>query len=199
MLTSLGQKSTVCSDQHLAFICNSSCNKNFLSWQWEIHMKLLQIQVKHQTLLWQKVNVWVHVMNLSQIVLLFFKLDVVFFCPRQWFQDKDASKGAIQSASAILSCNGVPQEEGYQKLSAWAPGRFCCKISNEVAQIDPAMMGMKARAVKCIAAGGGHFENCLWGRVFQYIPLLGSMSLKCFVTFLYPDFLAALAALYLHI
>ena len=38
------------------------------------------------------------------------------------------------------------------------------KISNEVAQIDPAMvrravMDMKARAVKCIAAGGGHFEK----------------------------------------
>ena len=38
------------------------------------------------------------------------------------------------------------------------------KISNEVAQIDPAMvkramMDMKARAVKCIAAGGGNFEK----------------------------------------
>ena len=54
----------------------------YYCWQWEIHMKLLQIQVKHQALLWQQVNVWVHVMNLSQIALLFFKLGVVFFCPR---------------------------------------------------------------------------------------------------------------------
>ena len=37
-------------------------------------------------------------------------------------------------------------------------------ITREVAQIDPAMMrramlDMRARAVKCIAAGGGHFEK----------------------------------------
>ena len=37
-------------------------------------------------------------------------------------------------------------------------------ITREVAQIDPAMMrramlDMRARAVNCIAAGGGHFEK----------------------------------------
>ena len=100
----------------------------YYCWQWEIHVKLLQIQVKHQTLLWRQVNVWIHVMNLSQIVFLLFKHDVVFFCPRHWFQEKYASKAAIQSASATLSCNGVPQEEGYQELSACAPGWFCCPI-----------------------------------------------------------------------
>ena len=49
----------------------------YYCWQWEIHIELLQIQVKLQALLWRQVNVWVHVMNLSHIVLLFFKLDVV--------------------------------------------------------------------------------------------------------------------------
>ena len=39
-------------------------------------------------------------------------------------QNKDASKAAIQSASVILSFNIVPQEEGYQELSAWAMADF---------------------------------------------------------------------------
>ena len=49
----------------------------YYCWQWEIHIELLQTQVKFQAVLWCQVNVWVHVMNLSHIVLLFFKLDVV--------------------------------------------------------------------------------------------------------------------------
>ena len=54
----------------------------YYCWQWEIHMKLLQIQVKHQALLWQQVNVWVHMMNLSQIVLLFFQARCRILLPR---------------------------------------------------------------------------------------------------------------------
>ena len=47
----------------------------------------MQIQVKFQfdtfvkVKLQAQVNVRVSVMNLSQIVLMFFKLDIVFFCP----------------------------------------------------------------------------------------------------------------------
>ena len=52
-------------------LCKYNC------WQWEIHIELLQTQVKFQAVLWRQVNAWVHVMNLSHIVLLFFKLDVV--------------------------------------------------------------------------------------------------------------------------
>ena len=58
---------------------------------------------------------------------------------------------------------------GYLKSKVYCPrpnnlNELQAKISNEVAQIDPAMvrravMDMKARAVKCIAAGGGHFEK----------------------------------------
>ena len=57
----------------------------YYCWQWEIHSELLQIKVKYQVLLWRQLNVWVHMMNLSQIVLSFFKFDVVLIslcqCP----------------------------------------------------------------------------------------------------------------------
>ena len=58
---------------------------------------------------------------------------------------------------------------GYLKSKVYCPrpnnlNELQAQIYNEVAQIDPAMvrramMDMKARAVKCIAAGGGYFEK----------------------------------------
>ena len=47
-----------------------------------VHSEKPTWNIKHQTLLWQQINVWVHVINLSQKFLLFFNLDVVFFCLR---------------------------------------------------------------------------------------------------------------------
>ena len=58
---------------------------------------------------------------------------------------------------------------GYLKSKVYSPrpanlNQLEANITREVAQIDPAMvrramLDMKARAVKCIAAGGGHFEK----------------------------------------
>ena len=57
---------------------------------------------------------------------------------------------------------------GFLKSKVYCPlpanlNELQANIAREVAQIDPAMvrramLDMKARAVKCIAAGGGHFE-----------------------------------------
>ena len=74
-VSSYARVATGCLKKKLPFV--KIGHGKYYSWQWEIHMKLLQIQVKHQALLWQQVNVWVHVMNLSQIALLFFKLGVL--------------------------------------------------------------------------------------------------------------------------
>ena len=95
------------------------CHGKYYCWQWEIDMKLLEIQVKHQALLSQQVNVRAHVMNFSQIVLLFF--NVVSFCPRYWFQNKVSLSDPFLQWSS--TGGGVHQE-----LSAWAPGWFCCPI-----------------------------------------------------------------------
>ena len=58
---------------------------------------------------------------------------------------------------------------GFLKSKVYSPrpatlNQLQANITREVAQIDPAMMrramlDMRARAVKCIAAGGGHFEK----------------------------------------
>ena len=58
---------------------------------------------------------------------------------------------------------------GYLKSKVYSPrpsnlNELQANITREVAQIDPAMvrramLDMKARAVKCIAANGGHFEK----------------------------------------
>ena len=58
---------------------------------------------------------------------------------------------------------------GYLKSKVYSPrpatlNELQANIVREVAQIDPAMMrramlDMRERAVKCIAAGGGHFEK----------------------------------------
>ena len=57
---------------------------------------------------------------------------------------------------------------GFLKSKVYCPlpanvNELPANIARKVAQIDPAMvrramLDMKARAVKCIAAGGGHFE-----------------------------------------
>ena len=81
----------------------------YYCWQWEIHIELLQTQVKFQAVLWRQVNVWVHVMNLSHIVLLFFKLDVVLLSlchclicnPTRWYiyELQNESPDPVQSST----------------------------------------------------------------------------------------------------
>ena len=74
------------------------------------------------------------------------------------------------SANFVIFYNFVSASGpwGFLKSKVYCPlpanlNELQANIAREVAQIDPemvrrSMLDMKARAVKCIAAGGGHFE-----------------------------------------